>query len=140
MIFAVLCLTLFATLSLLTAKHEMNLTDKYVSFVNAYYNADSKATQNLQIIYTLLTQASASFADKSEQVDYLHRQCKNYDFNCEAKDDILYISYDEMIDGTQTLQVIIKITSISDKTYEIMQWKKVNTGDFTIDDTIDVYK
>jgi hypothetical protein len=140
MIFAVICLTLLATLSLLTAKHEMTLSDKYTSSIDAYYTADSKAVQSLQKIYNSLTQASELYANKEDQMSYLKQQCKNYDFNCEAKDDILYISYAEEIDNTQTLKVIIKITSIPDKTYEIMQWKKINTHDFIIDDTIDVYK
>ncbi|MDD4774448.1 MAG: hypothetical protein PHZ09_12735 [Eubacteriales bacterium] len=44
MIFAVLCLTIFAALSLLTSKAELTLTNRWADSVAAYYRADSEAT------------------------------------------------------------------------------------------------
>jgi hypothetical protein len=45
MIFAVLCLTVFAMLTLSTSNAEKVLADRTSSFVKSYYEADSQATQ-----------------------------------------------------------------------------------------------
>lgn len=45
MIFVVLCLTIFATLTYLQARHNLQETDKIIDANVAYYNADYKATE-----------------------------------------------------------------------------------------------
>lgn len=140
MIFAVLCLTLFATLSLLMAKHEMNLSAKYAANISAYYGADTQATQNLQSIDSWLTQASQLYGNENDRKAFIEQQCIKFGFNCDVKDDILYIAFSEDINEVQSLKVILKITSVTNKTYDIIQWKQANIGEFIVDDTIDVYK
>lgn len=45
MIFVVLCLTIFATLTYLQARHNLQETDQIIDANVAYYNADYKATE-----------------------------------------------------------------------------------------------
>lgn len=50
MIFAVLCLTVFSTLSLVTAHHEQNLAQKSAQAVQQYYQADWRCETRYQEI------------------------------------------------------------------------------------------
>ena len=137
LIFAVLCLTLFATLTLLSAKNEMNLTNKYSESVTQYYAADNKAEENLLIIQDVLSSASKTNADMPA---YIKNQCKKYNFTYVQKNNKIYITFNENINTQQVLHVTVKVNSINDKKFEIIQWKKINTNEINIDESINVYK
>ena len=57
MIFAVLCLTIFAVLSFQTASHEQRLAQKTADAARAYYRADSIAEETYGRICALLFEA-----------------------------------------------------------------------------------
>lgn len=137
LIFAVLCLTLFATLTLLSAKNEMKLTCKYEESVTQYYAADSKAQEDLQCIENILLSASKTSANKTT---YIKNQCEKYNFTYTQKNNKIYIIFNENINTEQILHVSIKVNSINNKKYEIMQWKKINIDEINIDESINVYK
>lgn len=137
LIFAVLCLTLFATLTLLSAKNEMNLTNKYSESVTQYYSSDSKAEENLQIIQDILSSADKTNTDKTS---YIIDQCKKYNFTYVQKNNKIYITFNENINTQQVLHVTVKVNSINDKEFEIIQWKKINIDEINIDESINVYK
>ncbi len=137
LIFAVLCLTLFATLTLLCAKNEMNLTNKYSESVTQYYSADSKAEENLQIIQDILSSADKANTDKTS---YIINQCKKYNFTYVQKNNKIYITFNENINAQQVLHVTVKVNSDNDKEFQIIQWKKINIDEIDIDESINVYK
>ncbi len=137
LIFAILCLTLFATLTLLCAKNEMNLTNKYSESVTQYYAADSKAEENLQIIQEIFSSANKTNADKTS---YIITQCKKYNFTYVQKNNKIYITFNENINAQQVLHVTVKVNSIIDNEFEIIQWKKININEIDIDENINVYK
>ncbi|NMC57059.1 MAG: hypothetical protein GYA50_07565 [Eubacteriaceae bacterium] len=131
LIFAVLCLTLFATLTLLSAKNEMNLTDKYSRSVTQYYAADSKAEENLLIIQDILSSANA------DKTAYIKNQCEKYKFTYVQKNNKIYITFNENINMQQILHVTVKVNN---KKFEIIQWKKISANEINIDESINVYK
>lgn len=137
LIFTVLCLTLFATLTLLCAKNEMNLTNKYSESVTQYYAADSKAEANLLIIQDVLSSADKTNTNKTS---YIITQCKKYNFTYVQKNNKIYITFNENINTQQVLHVTVKVNSINDKEFEIIQWKKINKDEINIDESINVYK
>lgn len=137
LIFSVLCLTLFATLTLLSAKNEMKLTNKYEESVTQYYTADSKAQEDLHHIENILISASNTSADKTA---YIKNQCKKLGFTYIQKNNKIYIIFNEDIDTEQVLRVVVKVNSIANKRYEIIQWKKINISEINIDENINVFK
>jgi len=111
-IFAVLCLTVFALLTLSTVKADLRLADAAVHSVLEYYSADSAAEEILAklregIVPQEVAQSGNLFA-----------------YACPVSD-------------TQELQVIVEINKDQ---YQIQQWKVVSTTEWTPDEFIDVWE
>lgn len=79
MIFSVLCLTIFAVLSVVTAGNAWTLAEKSADSVTAYYEADTKAiaiyddlTANYDGTFTLPTDCTAQveWVDGTERLNY----------------------------------------------------------------------
>lgn len=111
-IFAVLCFIVFALLTLSTAKADRRLADRSADAVTSYYEADTQAEKIL---------ASLRGGTVPEGV----RTEKNgiYRYNCPIGD-------------SQELQVRVQIRGDA---YTILEWKKVYTGQWKADDSIEVY-
>jgi len=111
-IFAVLCLTVFAMLTLSTQKADQRLSDASAQAVKNYYAADSKAEKVLSDIRNGITDESVT--EKNGV----------YSYACQ-------------IDDTQSLEV--EISKNGDK-YEILKWQAVSTTQWNADQTLNVYK
>ena len=110
-IFAVLCLTVFALLSLSTVQAEKRLADASVQAVSAYYEADRQA----ELIFSQLRQgADIPQVKKSNNV---------YTYSCP-------------ISGTQELLVAVEQT---DGHWAVLRWQAVSTADLDSDDTLPVW-
>lgn len=110
-IFAVLCLTVFALLTLSTVKADMRLADAAVNSVMEYYSADCAAEEILAklregTVPEGVTQAGNLFA-----------------YTCPVSD-------------TQELQVVVEINK---EEYQIQQWKVVSTTEWKPDEYIEVW-
>jgi len=138
MIFCVLCLTIFASLTLIGAKNEMSLAKKFASSVSEYYAADTKAEQKLQQAQNMLSEASGKAAGR--QKDYITHMCGLLNFKLTAESGKMYISFKENINSSQAINVILEVDKIKNGTYTIVQWKKINTNEANIDDNLNVYK
>lgn len=111
-IFAVLCLTVFALLTLSTVKADMRLADAAVRSVMEYYSADCAAEEILANL-------------REECVPQGVTQNGNlFTYACPVSD-------------TQELQVIVKINQNG---YRIQQWKVVSTTEWMPDEFIDVWE
>ena len=114
MLFAVLCLTVFAVLSLISAKSQSALVQKSADAVTAYYQADTRAAEiydevaagNLSSVKTQASAAGTSY------------------------------TYSVKIDDNQELQVAL--TENNGK-LAIVTWKVCATGDWNIDEHLDVW-
>lgn len=110
-IFAVLCLTVFALLTLSTVRADMRLADAAVRSVMEYYSADCEAEEILANL-------------RAGMVPPGVRQTGNiFTYTCPVSD-------------TQELQVIVEIRQ---NNYDIQQWKVTSITEWMPDEYIDVW-
>lgn len=110
-IFAVLCLSVFALLSLSTVRANLRLSDSAAAAVEHYYAADTRAEE-------ILAQLRAGEIPEGVR--------RNGDV----------FSYDCPISDSQTLAVQLRV---QDGVYEILRWQAVSTGDWQADDSLPVW-
>lgn len=110
-IFAVLCLTIFALLGLSTVQAGERLSQASADAVSAYYRADTQAEEILARLRT------------GEIPDGITRSGDIYSYSCPISD-------------TQTLVVEVQLTQDS---YSILRWQALYTGEWVPDDTIPVW-
>ncbi len=122
MIFSVLCLTIFAVLSVVTAGNAWTLAEKSADSVTAYYEADTKAiaiyddlTANYDGTFTLPTDCTAQV----ELVDGTER-----------------LNYWVSIDDNQVIWV--QLYPVGD-TLAIARWEVEYQGDWNADQTLNLW-
>ncbi len=111
-IFAVLCFIVFALLSLSTAKADSLLTEKTITSVSEYYEADAQAEE-------ILAQIRGGNCPES-----VSRDGDEYSYTCDVGDN-------------QKLCVRVRVDE--DGSYRILQWQKMYTGEWKIDDSMKVW-
>ncbi|MCR4955940.1 MAG: hypothetical protein K6A30_04585 [Lachnospiraceae bacterium] len=94
-IFAVLCLTVFALLALATVKADMRMADESTKAVKNYYKADSEAEEILAKIREGETPAMVTNSGD-------------------------YYAYSTKVSGTQVLSVVVKVQG---QDYRVYRWK-----------------
>ncbi len=156
-IFAVLCFIVFALLSLSTAKADRILADKTVQAAESYYEADLKAEEILaELRGGEIKEVRPIWLTELEDYPWIGKESIGElnpisatalkivtDSGAEVisvvgKDGSVY-SYACPIDENQELQVRVRITGLTPDDYEIMDWKKVYTGEWEADDSIEVF-
>lgn len=115
MLFSVLCLTVFAVLSLISSNSHARLATRAANSVKAYYEADLRAAE----IY-----------DEIRDGNY-----QNVDEVFEYGESAYYI-YDVVIDEIQSIAVIIDKT---DGEYKIISWNVYSTADWVADENLNVW-
>ena len=110
-IFAVLCLTIFALLSLSTVQADRRMAETSYQAVQGYYEADTEA----EIILANLR--SGNLPDNVTKKDNLYR------YTCQVSE-------------TQALEVEVQITEDS---YRVLRWQLVSTTEWEADDGLDVW-
>jgi hypothetical protein len=110
-IFAVLCLTVFALLGLSTVQADGRLSDASANAVSAYYAADCQAE-------TILAQLRAGEVPEGVTV-----QGDVYAYTCPISD-------------TQALEVEVQLDGTE---YTILRWQAVSTVEWQSDTNLDVW-
>lgn len=110
-IFAVLCLTIFALLSLSTVQADRRMAEASYQAVQGYYEADTEA----ELILANLR--SGNLPDNVTKKDNL------YSYTCQVSE-------------TQVLEVEVQITEDS---YRVLRWQLVSTTEWEADDGLDVW-
>lgn len=110
-IFAVLCLMVFALLALSTVQADRRLADAAVQSVEEYYKADCAAEE---LLATLRSGILPEGVERAGNV---------YAYSCPLSD-------------TQELQVIVTIEA---NNYQIQQWKVVSTTEWVPEEYIKVW-
>lgn len=121
MIFIVLCLTVFAVLTLSTAIGEQKLAQVTADHVQAYYEADAQATAVI---------ASLGGPDRPETVAGValtYTACA---------DNGVHARFTVPVGETQTLAVEVLIGAAS---CDILKWQTVYSGDWVADTSISVW-
>ncbi len=110
-IFAVLCLTVFALLSLSTVQADSRMAEASYNAVQGYYVADTEA----ELILAKLRQGILS--------DNVTKEGDFYSYTCQVSE-------------LQALEVEVQIT---EKDYQILRWQLVSTAEWEADDSLDVW-
>jgi len=130
MVFSVLCLTVFAVLTLVSANAESTLAKKSSAVVSNYYVADANATETLAKVYEIVDEQS-SLQDINVKVALLK------DVSTKEEAGLLYISYFENIDDSQKLTVKL---STDGKKVDVLSWKVESTAEWEPDNGLDVWQ
>ena len=110
-IFSVLCLTVFAILSVSTASAGSRLSEKAAQSVTDYYAADSRAEKTIADLRS------------GESPEGVSADGDIYSFTCPA---------------SETLELQVKVR-ISGTDYEVLQWQMVSTADWQNDESLNLW-
>lgn len=116
LIFVILCLVSFATLSIVSANADHKLSTKLLERTTAYYEACNEAESNLAAIDSTLASVYKESAGEEEYFSTVGHSK----------------SYAIAVSDLQTLQVSIEILypkTAEDPFYKITCWQVVNTGE-----------
>ncbi len=134
MIFAVLCLTVFAALTLISSKSELNLALRYTDSIKNYYKADYEASRFI-----------AAF-QSAKSIKEIQMIADNYGASVEtlstADDGTYYVNYNVGIDEKQILTVRFKATLRINQSVSIniLEWIPVYTDDWSSEKGLNLLK
>lgn len=114
-IFAVLCLTVFALLSLSTVQADIRLADASTQAVIDYYEADAAAEAIL---------ARLRGGQVPEGVEQSDGNVYSYSLSIDAGD-------------TQSLEVSVRIVDANN--WQVLRWQAVPNGDWEYDDSLNLW-
>ena len=121
MIFCVLCLVVFATLTYVTADRERQLAALNAERAAAYYAADAEATRI----------AAALARGEEPPADAAVAQEMNWE------DDSVLYSFRVPAGGEQELSVRMRLNL--DGTYDILSWSTAYAGEWETNDSIEIW-
>lgn len=116
-VFAVLCLTVFALLALTTVQADTRLADAAAKAVTDYYDADCRAQEIL---------ARLRNGERPEGVEQAYL------------DGVIY-RYTVPISDTQELQVEVEMQPGPEADYKVRRWQAAPTGEWESDDSLDLW-
>lgn len=141
-IFLVLCLVTFATLSLSSAQSDYKFSQRLADRRTAYYTASNQAEEILGSIDAVLAQTyegspGTYFSTAQERLEELtfENVVLETDFSTETP----FVSYTVPLNEKQALSVILDVLpadKTSDGFYRIRQWEVVSTQEWQGDDTL----
>lgn len=129
MVFAVLCLTVFAVLSFITANSEYKLAVKSANSVKDYYAADTAASEVVASISTMADATNGSFTEMSKQLT-------KAGFETENTTSGLVISFKEKVSDTQDLSVNV---TFDGKNIIVNSWKLESSASWTPSDSAQLW-
>ena len=125
LVFIVLCLVTFATLSIVSSNADYKLSKKVAERTTAYYEACNTAQDNIAALDNTLRKMYDSSADETA---YFQTVGKSKSFAVPISD-------------IQTLSVTVNIlypSSSEGSFYEIKAWQVLTTGDLEYDNSLNV--
>lgn len=125
LIFAVLCLTVFSTLSYMTAYREQQLTEKMIAATERYYEADWCAEEYYEQIENSLLAGMSPV------------EIANAQENLRWDESERIFAYEVAIDDNQELQV--KLMLLDNNRLRVSGWKTVATGQWEYNTDIRVW-
>ena len=131
MVFSVLCLTIFAVLTLVSANAESTLAKKSATVISNYYIADENATETLAKVYEIVG-GESSLQDIRAKTSQILK-----DISIKEESGVLYLSYSEKIDDSQNLTV--KLSTDGNKV-DVLTWKVESTEQWEPDNGLDVWQ
>jgi len=131
LIFAVLCLTVFAVLTLSTANAEKTMANRTADFITSYYNADTNAT--IITAHILESYRSGNFPEEGD----IDASFFGVPLTAKQNDsDILYVSFIYKVNDVLNLSVKLRL---SEEREMVLEWRLVSSLDWEVDDTLPVW-
>ena len=144
MIFVLLCLTTFATLSVVSASADLNLTRKAVASSDKYYKADALAEQKLAEIDAQLQNHPSGVINPETCLESAMQRIRDHvegvEFSLHGNG--FAASYAIPIDENQELRASLFVTADSNLSlsWQRQSWQVYNTGEWDLgDDTLDLW-
>ena len=125
MIFSVLCLTVFAMLTLSTSNAEKILADRTAAFIKGYYEADSLATEIMAELAVDNARGGLPGAVRGVEITYE-----------ETDDGAALANYTCKVTDVQDLVVALKLKGSGG---EVLQWKTEYSQEWEFDDSLIVW-
>lgn len=122
MSFILLCLTIFACISFMSANRDYKLSQKTAESLTQYYDADNKAEE-------ILAEIDSSLKN-NETIEKIENNLKDYNIKITKDGNIINISYSVAIKDEMELYVAVRFANSK---VEILGWKVVNNS--VIEDT-----
>ena len=124
MIFAILCLTVFAMLTLSSSNAEKILADKTSGFVKNYYEADSRAMKIRALVFDSYMGGSLPESLDGVEITY------------ERDGDFVFASYSCEVDDVQDLIVRLRLGQNNDT---VLEWRTGYSQNWEFDDSLNVW-
>ncbi len=124
-VFSVVCLAVFASLSLSTSAAEKDMAEKSAAVVSDYYAADLKCAETASD-FVKMVKEGASAADITNYASLI-------DAGIYEDEDYLEISFTEQINEKQELYAVLSITNDN---LSVKEWRVRSVGDWLPDDTL----
>lgn len=136
-IFLVLCMIIFAVLSLSSALRDYNYSQKTADRTTAYYEANNLAEETLAKIDNILLEAYTNPIPENE----LQQQLLSIEGVTISSDDThsgFLLEYAVTINEDEILQVILNIFPNNNERYTIISWKQIFVTEWEGDQSISV--
>ncbi len=127
-IFIILCMIVFAVLSLSSSLKDYDYSQKNAQRTTNYYEACNQAEKSIADIHQLLTSSSSfeSALDKIEDLGYV------------AVSDDHLAQFHVAIDDNEFLQVVLDLKPANGDDYRIATWKSVSSDEWDGNQTLPV--
>ncbi len=137
-IFILLCLITFATLSLVSANADYKLSKRIAARTDSYYAANNKAQEMLRVMDEAMQTALSDATDLDAYHQKLTDSLSKIKYVTVGYDThTVSIDYRTPISDSQTLHVTLQaLYPASTKRYEITAWQVENTDTWDADDSI----
>lgn len=142
LVLAIVCLSVFAALTLSSAKGDYSLSQKNLNRTSAYYQASNAANEQVGMIDEKLWKLYRKSKGKKDYMKKVRRsfaKMKGISYNTKKKT----IEFQESISEKQQLSITLKIDypkKKDDPCYEVIKWKKEAVGTWKKDDSLPVYQ
>lgn len=130
LIFSVLCITVFAILTLSTANSERIMANRTADFVTSYYNADTNAT--ILKAHILEAYRNGTFPEDTN----IDETVFGVPLITELLNDNLYVSF--IYEVNDVLDLSIKLR-LSEESETVLEWRLVNSQEWEVDDSLPVW-
>lgn len=137
MIFVVLFLVTFSTLSLSSAERDYKLSKNVATNNTAYYNASGKAAYKLRDIDHVFLSLEESCDSKNYKATLLTALDAIDDLDISQRDNMIFIRFTEEMTKHRLLEVVLRIEDGTDGApyYTVAKWSTISTQEWVRDDT-----
>ncbi len=134
-VFVLLAMITFGTLSFVSAKTDAAFTQSTAEATKQYYAADVVAKKTLQSIDEKLKDIDAQ--DSTAYFDQIKKQLSEYEITPTSQSLLIY--FETPVNDAETLKSCIEVKYDDVVRYEIMEWKLVYTENWQADESVDVF-